>query len=374
MGGEPTASEHRSNSGRVNDPEISVVVPAFNEAAHLEANLSAIRAHLEEAPYTWELVVVDDGSTDGTGAVARKFAHRFDRVKVVEHLSNLGLGQALKSGFRAARGTYLVVCDADLSYDPSHIDRLASTIKTTGARVVVASPYLPEGTVTGVPWLRELLSRGANRLLRMVSNSHVSTVTGMVRAYDREFINGLSLKSVDNQINAEIIYKTDLLRERIVEIPAHLVWTRDEADTKQRRASFSIIRTTIDFLFSGFIFRPFLFFILPGTVLGLLALYSLGWFGYHVISALPQATGSLDNQISEAAAAAFVESPHSLVIGGIAMIFAFQLVSLGIVSAQNKRYFEELYFQGAWLAGRTAQPPGLPHPDDVLTTVAGEIQ
>ncbi len=358
----------------MNDPEVSIVVPAFNEAAHLESNLSEIRDHLDQAPYSWELVVVDDGSTDGTGAAGRRFAHSNDRVQVVEHVTNLGLGQALKSGFRAAKGTYLVVIDADLSYDPTHIDRLVATIKTTGARVVVASPYLPDGSVTGVPKLRELLSRGANRLLRMVSNSHVSTVTGMVRAYDREFLNGLSLKSVDNQINAEIIYKTDMLRERIVEIPAHLVWTRDDEDTRRRRAGFSIIRTTIDFLFSGFIFRPFLFFILPGTVLGLLALYSLGWFGYHVLSFLPQTTGSLDNQISEAAAAAFVESPHSLVIGGIAMIFAFQLISLGIVSAQSKRYFEELYFQGAWLASHTSQAPGLPHPVDVLTSVTTQGQ
>jgi glycosyltransferase involved in cell wall biosynthesis len=355
------------NSGPIG-PEVSVVVPAFNEADHLESNLSVIRAHLEKAPYTWELVVIDDGSTDGTGAAIHRFAASNDRVVVVEHVTNLGLGQALKSGFRAASGTYLVVIDADLSYDPTHIDRLAATIETTGARVVVASPYLPEGSVTGVPKLRELLSRGANRLLRMVSNSHVSTVTGMVRAYDREFLNGLSLKSVDNQINAEIIYKTDMLRERIVEIPAHLDWTRDEEDTKRRRAGFSIIRTTIDFLFSGFIFRPFLFFILPGTVLGILALYSLGWFGYHVISFFPLATGTLDNQISEAAAYAFALSPHSLIIGGIAMIFAFQLISLGIVSAQSKRYFEELYFQGAWMASRGAQTPGLPNPADVITS------
>jgi glycosyltransferase involved in cell wall biosynthesis len=347
-------------------PDVSVIIPAYNEAGHLDATLGAIWQHLEPAPYAWELVIVDDGSSDGTDAIARRFANEHPRVRVVEHVVNLGLGQALKTGFRAARGKHLVTCDADLSYEPGHIDRLVATISTTGARVVVASPYMEGGTVTGVPRFRALLSRSANRLLRTVSNSHVSTVTGMVRAYDRQFINGLSLKSVDNQINAEIIYKTDLLRESIVEIPAHLNWTRDEEDTKRRRASFSVIRTTVDFLFSGFIFRPFLFFILPGAVLGLLALYALGWAAYHVIGFLQVYSGSLDNQLSEAAAAAFRLSPHSFVIGGLAMIFAFQLISLGILSAQSKRYFEELYFQGTWISSRfpdlgvRPQPPGGP--------------
>ncbi len=333
-------------------PSVSVIVPAYNEGGHLDHSLHQIWSHLQAAPYTWELIVVDDGSDDSTGSIARRFGNEHENVRLVEHVANLGLGQALKSGFRAARGKYLVVCDADLSYTPDHIDRLVSTINTTGANVVVASPYMTGGSVTGVPKLREMLSRGANRLLRYVSNSHVSTITGMVRAYDRTFVTGLSLKSVDNQINAEIIYKTDLMRGSIVEIPAHLNWTRDEEDTKKRRASFSIIRMTIDFLFSGFIFRPFLFFILPGAMLSLLALYSLGWFGYHLISFIPEQTGSVENRISEAAAAAFDLSPHSLVIGGLALIFAFQLISLGIVSAQSKRYFEELYYQGTWTAAR----------------------
>jgi hypothetical protein len=208
------------------------------------------------------------------------------------------------------------------------------------------------GSVEGVPRLRALLSRVANRILSSLSLSRVSTITGMVRAYDARFVQRLSLKSVDNQLNAEIIYKTSLLRERVVEIPARLHWTRTEEDTQKRRASFSIIRTTVDFLFSGFIFRPFMFFILPGAVLLLVALYALGWAIAHVLGAIPNQSGAINNVISDATAVAFAASPHSFVIGGLALIFASQLISVGIISAQSKRYFEELWYQGNDISNR----------------------
>lgn len=332
-----------------------MVVPAYNEARHLYENLDQLWTHLDSTPFIWDIIVVDDGSTDGTGAEARRFAHERDRVSVIQHPTNLGLGQGLKTGFRHAKGTYVIAFDADLSYSPDHIDRLATTIAATGAKIVVASPYSKQGSVQGVPKMRALMSRVANRLLRMLSISRVTTITGMVRAYDRKFISGLSLKSVDNQINAEIIYKAGVLRQPVVEIPANLVWTRDEEETKTRGKSFSIIKTTLDFLFSGFIFRPFMFFVLPGAILGALALYSLGWALYHVFAFLPEQSGSLDIIIGDAIGDAFTESPQSFVIGGIALIFAFQLISLGILSAQSKRYFEEMWFQGYWLSGQMTQ-------------------
>lgn len=331
-------------------PHVSVIVPAFNEADHLVANLSMLRSHLEDAPYSSEIVIVNDGSTDETGAEALRFASSHDNVTLVEHVSNFGLGQAMKSGFRAATGSILATFDSDLSYSPDHIDRLVETLETTGAAVVVSSPYMEGGTVRGVPRMRAVMSKWANRILQRLSLHHISTVTGMVRAYDRGFIDGLSLKSMDNQINAEIIYKATLLRRTIIEIPGHLVWTRDEEETKKRSGSLRIVTMIIDSLFSGFIFRPFTFFIVPGMVLMALSLYALGFAVWHFIAYLPEQTGSVDSVISSAASEVFQHSPHSIVIGGIALVVAFQLVSVGIISAQNKRYFEELWFQGNWMA------------------------
>lgn len=331
-------------------PRVSVIVPAYNEASSLYTNLTVLREYLVGVPFTSELVIVDDGSKDDTAVEAIRFASENDRVTVVEHASNFGLGQALKTGFRAAQGAILVTFDADLSYDTDHIQRLVDTMESTGASVVVASPYMEGGTVTGVPRKRATLSKWANRILRRLSLHHISTVTGMVRAYDREFIEGLSLKSMDNQINAEIIYKATLLRRPIIEIPAHLVWTRDEEETKKRSGSLKFVTMIIDSLFSGFIFRPFTFFLMPGLILMVLALYALGWATYRFITFLPEQSGSLDAIFSGAAAQVFERSPHSIVIGGIALVLAFQLIAVGILSAQNKRYFEEVWYQGDLIA------------------------
>lgn len=332
------------------DPRVSVIVPAFNEAKNLFSNLATLQSHLQEAAFTSEIVVVDDGSGDDTAAEAMRFASAHENVTIVEHPANYGLGQAMKSGFKAARGSILVSFDSDLSYQPDHIDRMVNAIETTGASVVVASPYMEGGSVTGVPRMRAIMSKWANRILRRLSLHHISTVTGMVRAYERDFIEGLSLKSMDNQINAEIIYKATLLRRPIIEIPGHLVWTRDDEETKKRSGRLRFVTMIVDSLFSGFIFRPFTFFIIPGVILMILAVYALGWAGWHIISFFPDHSGSFLWLLTESTADAFELSPHSFVIGGILMIVAFQLISVGIISAQNKRYFEELWFQGNWMS------------------------
>ena len=337
-------------------PRVSLIVPAFNEGASILRNLGILHDHLVSTPYSFEIVVVDDGSSDDTAEQANYFADSHDQVRVESHRINFGLGQAIKTGFATATGDIFVTFDADLSYSPDHIDRLVETMRVTGASVVAASPYLDGGSVTGVPRMRAVLSKWANRLLRRLSLHHISTVTGMVRAYERAFIEGLSLKSMDNQINAEIIYKATLLRRPIVEIPADLVWTRNEEETKKRRATMRLVTMIVDSLFSGFIFRPFTFFVVPGLILMFLALYALAWAAWHVISFIPDYSGSFVWVITEAIGDAFELSPHSFVIGGIATIVAFQLISVGIISAQNKRYFEDIWFQGNWLAQKLGQP------------------
>ena len=342
-------------AGQVDEITVTVIVPAYNEAAHLYENLETLWQHLDTSPFAWDIVVVDDGSTDETSVEAERFADSHGRVTVVAHPVNIGIGGAIRTGFAHAVGTYVVTMDSDLSYSPEHVDRLVEAIVSTGAQIVVASPYAPDGTVEGVPRVRAFFSRAANRLLGRLTVTQVTTVTGVVRAYERSFVSGISLKAVDNQINTETIYKAGILRKRVIEIPAHLVWTRDEEETQKRRQTFSLTKTTLKFLFSGFIFRPFTFFILPGIILSALALYSLAWAAYHVITYLPGQEGSVDAIISNATAEAFSHSPHTFLIGGIALIFAFQLISVGILSAQSKRYFEELWFQGQWLAERQAE-------------------
>ena len=332
-------------------PFVSLVVPAFNESAIVENNLGKICEYMEslEDEYRWELIIVNDGSTDGTGDLAESFATGRDNVHVLHHMYNFRLGQALRFAFNNCRGDYVVTMDLDLSYSPDHIEKLLATIRETRAKIVIASPYMKGGKVSNVPWLRRIFSLWANRFLSLAAKGNLSTLTGMVRAYDGQFLSKLNLKAMDIDINPEIIYKAMMLRARIVEIPAHLNWSFEKASTKQRKSSIRTLRSILSCLLSGFIFRPFMFFILLGLALLLLALYPITWIFIHTFSHyqnLPPSSAPFDYRFSDAVAAAFNQAPHAFIVGGIAVMVAIQLLSLGVLALQSKRYFEELFHLG----------------------------
>ena len=248
--------------------------------------------------------------------------------------------------FNNCRGQYIVVMDLDLSYSPDHIENdCFSAMQQTRAKIVIASPYMKGGEVSNVPFLRKILSYWANRFLALTAKGKICTITGMVRAYDTRFIKMLNTKAMDMAINAEIIYKAQLLRGKIVEIPAHLSWSMQKAAGKKRSSSMKILWTILSSLFSGYIFRPFMFFIVPGLVLLAVSLYPIVWAFVHTFRYywnLPQVAG-IGYRFSDAIAAAFSESPHAFIVGGFALMVSIQLISLGILSLQKKRYFEELF-------------------------------
>lgn len=337
-------------------PVVTVVAPAFNEEGILERNLNRVCDYMKglEDRYRWELLVVDDGSTDATGEQAQALAAARPNVRVHRHPVNQGLGEALRTGFREARGDYIVVIDLDLTYSPDHIERLVETIRETQAEVVVASPYMQGGRTSDVPFLRRQLSRWGNRFLaltaRGVSRSgNLSTLTGMVRAYDARFVRSLNLKSPGMEINTEIIYKATILGARIEEIPAHLDWGSHKEERPVRTSSKRLRRGIVFGVFAGFIIRPFAFFIVPAVLLALVSLYPLTWVTIHVVNyhkAAPPSDLPFDWVLSEAVAKAFQLSPHAFIIGGISVMLAVQLFSLGVLALQVKQYFEELFHFG----------------------------
>jgi len=324
----------------------SVVVPAYNEAGIIEDALQQLWDYLHtlDDEFRWELIVVDDGSTDGTGDIADRFAATHLGVKILHHRVNLNLGQALRYAFNNCTGDYVVTYDCDLSYSPDHIGRMLRTIQDTQARIVVASPYMEGGTTTNVPFVRRVASRVANRLLRKAARGPYSTVTGMVRAYDRRFLTSLDLKAMDAEINMEILYKAQLLRARIIEIPAHLDWTYQNQRAETRSSSVRLTRSTSSSLLLMFIFRPLWFFIVPGLVLLALSSWMLVWIVIRVGQNYFDISGG--DRFSDALAQAYADYGYSFIVGGVSLIVAVQLLALGIISLQAKRYFEELFHLG----------------------------
>ena len=347
-------------------PSLSVVLPAYNEEALIADTLDQVVAYLTgiEDRYTWEILAINDGSRDNTGEIIDQYAAKDARIRALHHHTNFNLGQALRYAFANARGDYTIVLDSDLSYGPEHIGALADAIVETRAKVVIASPYVKGGKVTAVPWFREKLSRWANKLLSLSAKGNFSTLTGMVRAYDTVFLHKLNLKAWDFEINTEIIYKAQVLRAHIVEIPAHLDWS-NQLEVPERGSSIRIFRGILGQGFSSFLFRPFFYFIVPGLLVAVAAVYSLGWSAYHTIHQLLNVPPGAEASFSAAVARAYAFSPHSFIVGGISLLVSIQLVSLGIMSAQQKRYFEEIFHLGTSILSRTNDlPPRLSSDQD----------
>jgi len=338
-------------------PLVSLVIPAFNEQDLVRENMTTLIKTMEglEGEYRWELILIDDGSSDETAAEAEQAAAGRGNVHILNHPFNFRMGQALRTGFRMSKGDIVIVLDVDLSFGPEHIKPMLDKMKSSRAKIVIASPYRKGGRSTRVPRFRHILSVWANRFLcRMATrdffSDRLTSITTMARAYDGPFIRALSLWAMDVDINSEIINKAKLLRARIVEIPAHLDWTirrRGGTRFRGRRSSTRIIRGIVQSLVSGFMFRPFMFYLAPGFFLFFLSWYPLIWAAVHSLRQYAQLGAqslTWDDRLSQAVGLAFKISPHSFLVGGILLLIAIQFISLGLLALQKKRYFVELFY------------------------------
>jgi len=202
-------------------PFISLILPAYNEESIIIKSVGVIVDYMKskEDKFSWEILIINDGSKDNTGELAESLAVENKNLRVIHHPVNLNLGRALQTGFKNAHGDIIVVLDMDLSYSVDHIERLVDKQIETDAEIVIASPYMKKGKVTKVPFIRALLSRTVNRFMRFAAQEKYYTFTGMARAYKADFIKNLNLKTKDYEINPEILYKAMILRARIIEIP-----------------------------------------------------------------------------------------------------------------------------------------------------------
>jgi glycosyltransferase involved in cell wall biosynthesis len=328
-------------------PFISVIFPCYNEEAILEPNLNNIIEYLQSKnkKYQWEIVIINDGSIDETGKIANDFERENSNVRVIHHPGNLNLGNALKTGFKNAKGDILVVMDIDMSYSCDHIEQLVDKLIETNSDIVIASPYMKGGKVTAVPFARKIMSRWVNQFMRIAAQDKYHTYTGMVRAYRKDFITTVNLKTKDYEINPEILYKAMILRARIVEIPAHLDWTEQNKYAGKRKSSMKVLRGFLSGIMSSFIFRPYIFFIAIGTVLMLLSMYEIIWLLVDTLRYISNASGAIPS-FSMSLAFQFRKNPQSFVVGGVTFLAAIQFLSLGFLSLQSKRYFEELFHLG----------------------------
>ena len=232
---------------------IHVVVPAYNEAANVDGMLQEIRERLEPLGLRHRIVVVDDGSTDGTGELCRCASTAGSPVEVVSHRENLGPGAAFRSGFlRVLEDAHpldvVVTMEGDRTSDTRILTRMLHRVWEEGDDIVLASCYLYGGGIRGTRLLRVGLSHVANGLMKKTLGlSGLQTLSSFYRVYQVSALRALRARYGDGFISTrgfecmvEILYRAVRLGLRISEVPMVLDGTRRAGKSKMK-----VLRTSL---------------------------------------------------------------------------------------------------------------------------------
>jgi glycosyltransferase involved in cell wall biosynthesis len=193
--------------------KLSVVIPVYNEVGNIEEILKRVRA----TKLAWEILVVDDGSRDGTRDLLRKLDGK-GRLRVILHETNQGKGAAVRTGLQAARGEIILIQDADLEYSPHDYPALLQPIRDGIADVVYGSRFL--GGPRRVVMFWHML---ANKMLTLMTNILYDTIlsdmeTGY-KVFRREVLEGMKLRASRFDFEPEITAKLLKHHYRIYEVP-----------------------------------------------------------------------------------------------------------------------------------------------------------
>ncbi len=185
---------------------LSVVIPAYNEARRLPETLATIHAYLSGRPYTWEVIVADDGSEDGTAAIVEEFGRSHPEFRVYS-FPHLGKGAAVKQGMLLAGGEYRFLCDADLSMPIELLGRLLPP-DAPNADIVIGSRESAGARRIGEPRGRWLMGRVFNAFTRLLATPGIKDTQCGFKIFRKEAAGALfPLQTLDGfAFDAEILF------------------------------------------------------------------------------------------------------------------------------------------------------------------------
>jgi dolichol-phosphate mannosyltransferase len=204
-------------------PGAWLILPTYNEAENIEALVRAALVQLESTGIGHTILVVDDGSPDGTGLIAERLSQELEPVRVLHRPRKDGLGRAYLAGFAIAleAGAELVLeMDSDFSHDPADLPRLIAA--ADAADLVLGSRYVPGGGVTEWGSVRRLLSRGGSAYARILLGVPVRDLTGGFKCFHRRVLEAIDLEDVHADgygFQIELTYKAVRAGFSVTEVP-----------------------------------------------------------------------------------------------------------------------------------------------------------
>ena len=208
--------------------KLSLLIPAYNEEKIIENTLEKVLKFLSKKKYSWEVIVIDDGSSDQTSLKAKKFNK--EKVLVVRYEINRGKGGALKEGVYKSRGDYIIFSDADLSVDIGKVDEVLNALKKSD--VVIGSRRIQGAKIlVHQPILREFMGRGYTHLTKLVTGVKLADFTCGFKGFKKNAAKFIFKKTLINRwaYDSEILFLAKKFKYKLTEIPVE--WKNRE-DTR----------------------------------------------------------------------------------------------------------------------------------------------
>ncbi len=205
-------------------PLVSIVIPAYNESLHIGATIRSVHEYVLRKPWRFEIIVVDDGSEDGTVAEAQRAAERAQSpIRVLRNGANMGKGYSVRRGMLASRGDFALFSDADLSTPIYELDRLLEGAQR-GYDVVIGSRALRNSKIElHQPFYRELMGKAFNLILRSLGLSHFRDTQCGFKLFSRRAIGIIFFAAKLNRFafDVEILLIAQRLGLKSKELPVH---------------------------------------------------------------------------------------------------------------------------------------------------------